>query len=73
MMGLNMVYGVNDHSGASLWEKYNGKISLKNNLKASFGDFVQAARNKIDNTLSTIRSMFSAIRYRQFRRNVVAI
>ena len=54
VMGLNMVFGVNDHSAASPWEKYNGrKVSLKNNLKASFGDFVQAARNKIDNTLST--------------------
>jgi len=43
-----------DSSGISPWEKYFGrKIDYKKNLKASFGDYVQASRNKVDNTMTT--------------------
>jgi len=43
-----------DNSGISPWEKYFGrKIDYKKNLKASFGDYVQASRNKVDNTMAT--------------------
>ena len=51
---LNMTCNVGDMSGISPWEKYYGrKIDFKKNLKASFGDYVQASRNKVDNTMAT--------------------
>jgi len=49
---LNLACNVGDSTGICPWEKYCGwKVDLKKNLKASFGDYVQASRNKVDNKM----------------------
>ena len=51
---INMGQSTTSMQRATPWEQYYGrKINYRTNLKAVFGDYVQAHRNNIDNTMKS--------------------